>query len=84
MQFTELLLAEHSLAAFLSHFDQGHEKVLCTQSPLQDQSINAQGYRPAGKKYTPGLYSTSQLWCVPSVKDDELLCCLKGTVGSFL
>jgi len=26
MQFTELLLAEHSLAAFLSHFDQDHEK----------------------------------------------------------
>lgn len=28
MQFTELFLAEHSLAAFLSQFDQDHEKSL--------------------------------------------------------
>lgn len=28
MQFTELLLAEHSLAGFLSQFDQDHETSL--------------------------------------------------------
>lgn len=37
------------------------------------------------KKNTyPGLYSTSLLWCVCGIKDNELLCCPKGTEGPFL
>lgn len=85
MQCTEVLLAEHSSAAFISQFDQGQEKkVLCTQSPLQDQSISTQGYRLAEKNTYLGLYSTSQLRSVCGAKDNELLCCPKGTEGSFL
>jgi len=56
------------------------KNVMCIWSSLQDQSFNTQGYRPSDKIY-PGLYGTSQLSCVPSVKGDELIMLPQGHTG---
>lgn len=51
----------------LASLTKTRKKVLCTQSPLQDQSIRTQGYRPAEQKYIPWalqhLTASVYVWC---------------------